>query len=172
MPALCAQDDLRQRICARLQHLPILCESTVFTLAGTPVMPASVLSSQLSVLAAVTFKTPPSTSTPVVKLLGWRLDHELLAALPALPAWASTIDLSTCEWPLQDHVYAQLAQRIPTTCGVWDLGSVPTSRLQRICHGANTHRAGLGLPRLELKVVKYKGREPQMVGEHVIVRGP
>lgn len=169
---MCTQGDLAQRVRARLQHLNVMCAPTSFKLIGSQVSPTSVLSSQLSLLTAVKFKYTPLRGFAEVSLACWMLTHEILAVLSALPAWATKIDLSRCDWPLDDQAYAQLAQRIPTSCAVWVLGSVPSARLQRICHGANAHRAGLGLPRLELVVSEYKGHAEQKVGEHVLIRGP
>lgn len=119
----------------------------------------------------MTFAQPPVPGSVVLALSLWFLDHDTLAALPGLPPWATQVDLTECEWVLQDHEYSQLAQRIPDSCAVLVLGSVPPARLQSICAGANAHRVGLGLDPLELIVSEYRGREEE-IGEHVIVRGP
>lgn len=127
------------------------------------------LLAQLSVLQSVRLAGSETERCVTVKITG-SLSLELLYAMKKmLPAWASTIDLSSCDMCLPSTTYRTLAAHIPTSYTAWRLHNHPSSHTARcIMAGIEEQRKGLGLPRLKLVMPKHKGPDVRL-GEHVIV---
>ncbi len=131
---------------------------------------------QLSVLRAMRLQPgarwDETAKYVVVHLKGWVLTHATMSELSGLPVWASWLDFSECEWPLEHTEYRALAQHVPTSYVAWVLPGQPGSALlESIIAGISERRAGLSLERVELMLPEYTGG-PQEQGEHVLLRKP
>ncbi len=115
------------------------------------------------------------------------LNHQIMAALKALPHMSCPLGLGDCTWPLEPSEYTQLGQCVPVSYPLWYL-DIPnpwkrtkiqyrtlhtdweSPLLASVCEGVDKGRSGRGLPRLKIKGSGW-GLTPRIgkVGDHVSV---
>ncbi len=84
--------------------------------ASSPTAPASTLSAQLNILRSV--KPADSVHRVRVRLQGFDMTRDVMAALHGLPHWVAILNFSSCTWPLPAGRYRELAHNVPTSYNV------------------------------------------------------
>ncbi len=104
-----------------------------------------------------------------VALVGWPMTCEAMQVLQELPHMGSTLDLSTCTFPLPASEYTQLARSVHFGYAEWQLGaSCSVAVLCNVCMGIEQYRERWGVPPVRLVWPGHTG-EQEAVGKHVIL---
>lgn len=84
-----------------------------------PFTPYSTLETQLSVLQAMRMRPNLTEPRIEVKLDRWFMCPDTVKALQHLPAWVTSLDVSTCVWPRDEALFVLFKQCVPRSCQTW-----------------------------------------------------